>query len=197
MNTNDTLFEDTTGHAVDCFDGILEEGIGLAYVLINTPESDWDIGCNWAEFQLMGVEVIAACAGKPSSSSECQYIVEWAAENPSPVDPETRKRMLYVIDRVIDNLRSDPDKLGVNPNNVNSLIRSGELMLQRVKGIAVDDTISAPSIPKYLDEEELDEEDLLEEVVLEDGALDVDKCLEELTRYEDQLKKFKPWWKFW
>jgi hypothetical protein len=130
MNNNDTLFEDATGHAVDLFDSIMEEGLAIAYDLINTPESDWDRGFGWGVEQLMGVESIAACAGKPSMSPECHYIVEWAAENPASVDSASRERMLYVIDHVIAKSSSDSE--------------CGLLMHQRIQEIVADDSSQPP-----------------------------------------------------
>ncbi len=119
MSKEDTLFEDSTGHAADMFEDIREGGISAAKdILKMSPE---DMGMEDNIFHLLAVEAICAAGGQPSTSSECEYIREWGEENPTTVDSSTKKKMLAVVDAEVadggdkdsaDLMRARINKLG-------------------------------------------------------------------------------------
>ncbi|MGJ8655814.1 MAG: hypothetical protein ACSHX6_05125 [Akkermansiaceae bacterium] len=173
MNKDDTLFEDTTGHAVGLFEGIEEEGLAMAYDILNTSESEWDMGFGWAVAQLLAVETIAACAGQPSQSPECHFIVEWAAENPASISLESRERMLYIIDRVIE--KHSPDT------------ECGQLMRKRIENIVASDHSPTPVMKRDPRTGEL-----LNESSSKQAPNESQKPV-----YDPNQPGAKPWWKFW
>ena len=133
---DDTLFEDGTGHAVDLFESIEEEGMPVVVELLTAPESEWDMGtAGWGVGQLLAVEVLAAAAGKPSQSGECHYIREWGAQNPAELDSAVVEAMLGVIDRFMAKLQSNPEVFDLDESHVGAVVRVGNLMRQRVAGL--------------------------------------------------------------
>ena len=135
-SANDTLFEDTTGHAPDLFESIEEGGLPVVIDLLTLPESDWDMGiAGWGGAQLLAVETLAAAAGQPSASAECHYIREWAEENLTELTPATVRRMLAVVDRIMEMMESEPELFDLEKDHVAPMLEAGALMRVRIEGI--------------------------------------------------------------
>ncbi|MFC7338653.1 hypothetical protein ACFQY0_15765 [Haloferula chungangensis] len=133
MNMSDSLFEDPSGHAADLFEGMEQGGLEAAIQILHHDQ--WDMGLGWGTAQLMAVEALAAAAGRPSASDECHYLVEFGQANPTRIDEETHDRMLYVIDQVLEKIKSDPDVVGLDPSAVEEFLEAGTLMKDRVAKI--------------------------------------------------------------
>ena len=133
MNVNDSLFEDPTGHAVDFFEDMEHKGFENVFYHLHVDE--WETWIGWGTPQLMAVEALAAAGGKPASSDECHYLVEFGQANSTNIDKITHDRMLHVIDQVLEKIKSDPEAVGLEASAVEEVIEAGTLMRDRVAQI--------------------------------------------------------------
>ena len=135
-SANDTLFEDTSGHAADLFESLEEEGLEAVIDLATLPEADWENGiAGWAGEQLLAVEMLAAAAGQPSASPDCHYIREWGEHNPTELTPGILASMLAVVDRVLELLPEEPGLFELEEGDVPAMLEAGGLMRERIEGI--------------------------------------------------------------
>lgn len=135
-SANDTLFEDTSGHAVDLFESLEEEGLEAVIDLATLPESDWENGiAGFGGEQLLAVEMLAAAAGQPSASPECHYIREWGENNPTELTPAIVASMVAVVDRVLALMPEEPGLFELEDGDVPAMLDAGVLMRERIEGI--------------------------------------------------------------
>ncbi len=135
-SANDTLFEDTTGHAADLFESIEEDGLTAATDLVTLPEADWDADiAGWGGEQLLAIEMLAAAAGQPSASPGCHYIREWGENNPTELTPSVVKTMLAIVDRVMEMMEAEPEIFHLEASDVPPMLDAGGLMRERIEGI--------------------------------------------------------------
>ena len=128
---DDTLVDDTTGHGVDLEDGLFDEGLWVAFELLDMDPSEWSMH-PWGYEMLYGIEVLLAAGGHPSRSRQLGRLRTWSRKVSYEVDAQMASNFVERIDYYMAEVRADPIGKGIYPDAMDQVEAEAEKMLNRI-----------------------------------------------------------------